>query len=56
MSKWLHEGIVQPLAMRLGSFGQKWVCSGSLRRSAVQLGPFRQIEVPAARWDDAQAL
>jgi hypothetical protein len=56
MSKWLHEGIVQPLAMRLGSFGQNGFSSGSFCRSAVQLGPFRQIEVPAARWDDAQAL
>jgi hypothetical protein len=36
MSKWLHEGIVQPLAMRLGSFGQNGfarVRSADLRSS-----------------------
>jgi hypothetical protein len=28
MSKWLHEGIVQALAMRLGSFGQIGIVLG----------------------------
>ena len=56
MSKWLREGIVQPLAMRLGSFCQNGFSSGSFCRSAVRLGPFRQVEVPAARRDHARAL
>jgi hypothetical protein len=49
----VDDGIVQPLAMRLGLFGRNAVRSGSFGRSAVHLGPFRQIEVLAAQWDDA---
>jgi hypothetical protein len=34
----VDDGIVQPLAMRLGLFGRNAVRSGSFGRSAVQLG------------------